>query len=210
MPLPPPLTSNEFSDEIKDGALVIDTSEPPAFGGAHIKGAYSIWLEGLEIFAGWVLPHDRPLLLVLEDQSHLERAVLHLIRAGYDRIAGYLKDGIGGWYNAGLPIENLSLLSVHQLKGKIDRDEEIITLDTREQAEWDSGHIKKALHIYVGHLEQRLTEVPKDKPVAAICNVGHRSGLSASILLRAGYQQVHNVLGSMKAWQAVGFPVTTD
>jgi len=29
-------------------------------------------------------------------------------------------------------------------------------------------------------------------------------------LLRAGYPEVHNVLGSVKAWIAAGFPVTTD
>jgi hydroxyacylglutathione hydrolase len=210
MPLPSPLTPTEFQEGIAKGAVVVDTSEPAAFGGAHIKGAYSIWLEGLPVFAGWVLSYDTPILLVLEDQSHLERAVRYLIRAGYDQITGYLKDGTEGWYNAGFPTESLPLLSVHQLKDKIDRGEELLVLDTRGQDEWDSGHIKGSLHIYVGHLEQRLAEVPRDRPVAVICNVGHRAGLGASILLRAGYQDIYNVLGSVKAWVAAGFPTTTD
>jgi len=210
MPLPSPLTPIEFSQSMDEGAVVIDTSEPAAFGGAHIKGAYSIWLEGLPVFAGWVLSYDRPILLVLEDQSHLERAVRYLIRAGYDRVVGYLRDGIEGWYNAGYPTERLRLLSVHQLKGMLDRDEELVVLDTRGQNEWDSGHIEGALHIYVGHLKDRLGEVPKDKPIAVICNVGHRAGLGASILLRDGYPKVYNVLGSVRAWVAAGFPVTVD
>lgn len=83
-------------------------------------------------------------------------------------------------------------------------------MDTRGQNEWDSGHIKGALHIYIGYLEQRLAEVPRDKPVAVICKVGHRAGLGASILLRAGYKEVYNVLGSVKVWVAAGFPVTTE
>ena len=210
MPLPAPLNPIEFRKEMEKGTVVVDTSEPAAFGGAHIKGAYSIWLEGLPLFAGWFLSYDKPVLLVLEDQCHLERAVRYLIRVGYDRIIGYLKDGTEGWYNAGLPTENLPLLSVHQLKAKIDRDEELLVLDARGQDEWDSGHIKGALHIYVGHLEQRLAKIPKDKPVAVICNMGHRAGLGASILLRARYREVHNVLGSVKAWKAAGFPTVTD
>jgi hydroxyacylglutathione hydrolase len=209
LPLPAPLTPTEFRQEMDKGAIVVDTSEPAAFGGAHIKGAYSIWLEGLPAFGGWVLPYDRPILLVLEDQAHLDRAVRYLIRAGYDRIIGYLRGGTEGWYNAGLPTENLPLLSVHQLKGMLDRGEELLVLDTREQDEWESGHLAGALNIYVGHLEQRLAEVPKGKPIAVICNVGHRAGLGASILLRAGYPSVYNVLGSAKAWVAAGFPVTT-
>jgi hydroxyacylglutathione hydrolase len=109
MPLPVPLTPTEFRSEIDRGAIVVDTSEPAAFGGAHIKGAYSIWLEGLPVFGGWVLPYDKSLLLVLEDQSHLERAVRYLIRAGYDRIIGYLKEGTEGWYNAGFPCTSLKI-----------------------------------------------------------------------------------------------------
>lgn len=210
LPLPAPLTPAEFRGERDRGAILVDTSEPAAFGGAHIKGAYSIWLEGLPIFAGWVLPYDKPILLVLEDQSHLERAVRYLIRAGYDRIIGYLRDGIEGWYNAGFPTQSLPLLSVHQLKNMLDRHEKLVVLDTRGQDEWESGHIAGSLHIYVGHLEQRLAEVPGDKPIAVICNVGHRAGLGASILLRAGYPEVYNVLGSVRAWIAAGFPVTTD
>jgi len=210
MPLPVPLNPIEFRREMEKGVVVVDTSEPAAFGGAHIKGAYSIWLEGLPAFAGWFLSYDKPTLLVLEDQCHLERAVRYLIRVGYDRLIGYLRGGTEGWYNAGLPTENLPLLSVHQLKDKIDRGEELIVLDARGQDEWNSGHIEGALHIYVGHLEQRLAEVPRDKPIAVICNVGHRAGLGASILLRAGYQQVYNVLGSVKAWKAAGFPTVID
>jgi hydroxyacylglutathione hydrolase len=156
-----------------------------------------------------VIPYDKPILLVLEDQAHLEKAVRYLIRAGYDWVAGYLHGGIESWYNAGLPLESLPLLSAHQLKSMLDRGEELLILDTRGQEEWESGHIKGALHIYVGHLEQRLAEVPRDKPVAVYCRTGHRAGLGASILLRAGYPVVYNFPGNIKAWVAAGFPVTT-
>ena len=209
-PLPAPLTPKEFRAEMEKGAVVVDASEPAAFGGAHIKGAYSIWPEGLPVFAGWVLSYEKPILLVLEDHSHLDRAVRYLIRAGFDRIAGYLKDGIAGWYNAGFPIEGLPLLSVHRLKEKLDRGDRLLVLDVRGQEEWDSGHIEGALHIYVGHLEKRLAEVPRDKPVAVICSVGHRAGIGASILARAGYKEVYNVLGSVRAWGAAGFPLVSE
>jgi hydroxyacylglutathione hydrolase len=209
MPLPTPYTPAEFQKKMHEGAIVVDTSEPAAFGGAHIRGAYSIWLEGLPVFGGWMLPYDRPILLVLEDQSHLERAVRYLIRAGYDQIDGYLREGTEGWYNAGLPTESLPVLSVHQLKGMIDRGEDLLVLDTRGHEEWASGRIAGSLHIYVGYLEKRINEVPKARPIAVICNVGHRAGLGASILLRAGYPNIYNVLGSVKAWVAAGFPIAT-
>ena len=210
LPLPAPLTPTEFKEEMERGAVVVDTSLPAAYGGAHIKGSYSIWIEGLPVFAGWVLSYDKPILLVLEDQCHLERAVRYLIRAGYDWIAGYLKEGIEGWYNGGFPTEHVELLTVHQLKAKMDRGEELTILDDRGQDEWDQGHIKGAKHIYVGHIPERMSDIPKYKPVAMFCNVGHRAGLGASILLREGCREVYNVLGSMTAWKAAGYPITTE
>ncbi len=210
LPIPSPLTPSEFNNEIEKGAIVVDTSLPSAFGGAHIKGSYSIWLEGLPSFAGWMLPYDKPILLVLEDQSHLEKAVPYLIRVGYDRIIGFLKDGIEGWYDAGFPTESLPLLSVHQLKEKLDKGENLVVLDARDQEEWNSGHIQGSLHIYVGHVEQRLSEIPRDKPIAVLCSVGHRAGIAASVLLRAGFPKVYNVLGSVTAWRHAGFPLTTE
>ncbi|MBI4304638.1 MAG: MBL fold metallo-hydrolase [Chloroflexi bacterium] len=210
LPQPPPLSPREFRKEMEKDAVVVDISEPPAFGAAHIKGAYAIWLEGLPVFGGWVLPYDRPILLVPEDQSHVDRAVRYLVRAGYDRIAGYLRGGTEAWYHTGFPVESLPLLSVHQLRHRLGQDKELLVLDVRDQREWDGGHIDGALHIYVGHLEQRLSAVPGDRPVAVTCSVGHRSGLGASILLRAGYPEVYNVLGGMGAWMAAGFPTVTD
>jgi len=209
IPSPPPLTPIEFSREMERGAVVIDSSAPAAFGGAHVKGSHSIWLEGLTVFAGWVLHYDKPILLVLEDQSHLEKAVRYLIRAGHDKIAGYLKDGIAGWYNAGLPIERLQLLTVHELKAKIDRGDHLPVLDVRGQDEWDAGHIENAQHIYVGHLQERQLDISKGRPVIVICSVGHRAGLGASMLLRQGWRQVYSVVGSMKAWEAAGYPTYT-
>lgn len=210
MAFPAPLTAKEFKEEMDKGAIVVDTSEPSGFAGIHIKGSYSIWLDGLPAFAGWVLPYDKPIVLVLEAHENPELAVRYLMRNGYDRIRGYLKGGIEAWYNAGFPLESMGILSVHQLKSMLDQHEPLTVLDTRGDEEWKDGHIKDAIHIYVGHLEQRLSEVPRDKPVAVYCKTGHRAGVSASILLRSGYPKVYNVPGSVTAWVAAGFPLTTS
>jgi hydroxyacylglutathione hydrolase len=210
LPLPAPFLPAAFKKEMERGAVVVDTSYPAAFGGAHIKGSYSIWLEGLPIFAGWVLPYDKSILLVLEDQHHLGKAVRYLMRAGYDQIVGYLKGGVEGWYNAGFPVEHLQILTVHELKAKIDRGEQLTILDDRGENEWNAGHIKGAQHIYVGHIQERMADIPRDKPVVMFCNVGHRAGLGASILLREGCREVYNVLGSMTAWKAAGYSISAD
>jgi hydroxyacylglutathione hydrolase len=207
LPNPTPLTPKEFQEQMQLGAVAVDIRMPPAFGGAHIKGSYSIWLDGLPSFAGWMLPYDKPVLLVPEDEEQLERAIRYLVRLGYNEIAGYLGGGIEAWYNEALPIKHIGLLTVQELKKRLDRGDNLLTLDVRRKDEWDNGHIEGALHIYVGHLKDRLREVSVDRPIAVICNVGHRASLGASILRREGYQEVYNVLGGMTAWENAGYTI---
>ncbi len=207
LPQPNPLSPREFKDQMERGAIVIDTNEPFAFGGSHIKGAYSIWSDGLSPFAGWILSYGQPILLVLDNPGRLDAAVRDLIRLGFDNIKGHLKGGIDSWNNAGLLMERSGLLSVQDLKSMFDHHEEFFLLDVRGQGEWDSGYIEGACHIYVGYLEKQITEIPKEKTVVVYCSTGHRSGVGTSILLRAGFNNVYNLLGGMTAWTAAGFPV---
>lgn len=211
IPIPPPLTPAEFKDAIEHGAVVVDTRTPPAFGGAHIKSSYSIWLGGLPAYAGWVLSYEKPILLVLESSDQQDKAVRYLVRLGYDNIAGYLKSGIEAWYDSGFTVEHLGLSTIHDLKKRLDHQEDLVILDVRDENEWRQGHIKDALHIYVGQIERRLNEIPHDRPITIVCNVGHLASLAASILLRAGYTNVCcDVLGSMTAWNISKFPVTRE
>jgi hydroxyacylglutathione hydrolase len=206
LPDPDHLAPKEFLKRMGRGALVVDTRKPSAFGGAHIKGSYSIWLEGLPSQAGWVLSYGTPILLVLEDDVYLDEAVRYLIRLGYDGIDGYLC-GVEAWYNEALNTEHLGLLTIQELRARREDEDRIGVLDVRGDDEWEDGHIEGAMHIPLGHLKERLKEVPRNLPIAVVCKVGNRASLGASILRREGYKEVYNVLGSMTAWKKAMYPV---
>ena len=80
-------------------------------------------------------------------------------------------------------------------------------LDVRKQNEWEEGHIEGAMHIFVAHLMDKLSQIPKEKPTVVHCSAGFRSGLAASILLRAGYSDLYNVAGGINAWISSGLPI---
>ena len=207
LPTPEFLSPEKFKEEVEKGAVVVDTRMPYSLGGAHIKYTYSIWLGGVPSFAGWVLPYYEPIFLVLEEKEQLETAVRYLIRLGYDNIAGILNGGIAAWYIKALPIDNFNLISVHDLKSKLDKGEKIVILDVRDKRKWDKGHINGAKHIYVGHLKDKLDEVPKDWPIIVYCGTARSANLAASILKKNGYGKVYNVLGGMTAWKNAGYDV---
>ena len=69
------------------------------------------------------------------------------------------------------------------------------------------GHIKDSVHIYVGELPERMQEVPRDRHVVAYCDAGYKGSLGASLLQKAGYGRVGNLLGGMGAWMKAAYPV---
>jgi len=208
LPIPRPLKPKAFLEQMKLGAILVDTRKPSAYGGAHIKGSYSIWLERIPSYAGWILTYDKPILLILEDSNHLEHAVRLLYRLGYDNITGYLVGGIEGWYKQSLPLEHLGLLSVHELAKRLNQENSLFLLDVREEDKWGQGHIAGSINIFSGYLQNRIEDLPKDQPIVVICNVGNRASLGASILRQEGFKEVYNLLGGMIAWKNAGYYIT--
>ena len=84
-----------------------------------------------------------------------------------------------------------------------------LLLDVREPDEWTAGHAPGAKHVPLGELAGRADELPKDRPIVAVCRVGGRSNKAAEALVNAGYDVV-NLAGGMQAWNAAGQPVVTD
>jgi hydroxyacylglutathione hydrolase len=199
------LPPKEFKDLMDEDAIVVDTRPPISFGGAHIKGSYSIPRRRLSV-GGWLLPYDKPILLVVANHESLDYASRSLSRLGYDNVKGYLSGGMTEWCKTGLPVEYLNLMSIEKLKESIEI-EDLTLLDVRNSVEWEEGHIEGALNIYLGHLEERIVEIPEDKPVVTVCKTGTRSSIAASILLRQGRAEVHNLLGGISAWKRAGYPL---
>jgi hydroxyacylglutathione hydrolase len=198
----PMLLPEKFAKESASG-VVIDTRHVEAFAGGHIPRSYSIWLQGLPVFGGWIVPNDKQdVFLVVESESKVQTALLHLARIGIDNVKGVLAGGFGTWRDAGLPIETMATLDVSQLQklGKVP------VLDVREITEFeDEGHLQHAKNAYVGHLQDHMSDVAskfqKQDPLVVTCSVGHRGSLASSILCRNGFTKVHNLLGGMGAWE---------
>lgn len=98
-----------------------------------------------------------------------------------------------------------SQLTVEEARRRM-ADERAAILDVRERQEWDAAHIPGAIHIPLGQLEERLSELPPDRSLVAACRSGSRSADAARLLREHGYD-VANLAGGMKAWQRAGLPI---
>ena len=86
----------------------------------------------------------------------------------------------------------------------------VAVLDVRERDEFDGplGHIVDAYHIPLGELEQRIGELPRDRPIITVCRAGGRSARATLILKGAGIERSANLAGGMLRWRALHLPVS--
>lgn len=202
-----PLTVEEAASSINRGAAMIDARSYSAFGGGHLPGAVNIGLsDNFVTWLGWLIPHDRPILFVLEKDSDYPEVVRRLYRIGHERIEGYLQGGMKSWQDAGRPISAIPQLSIETLKEKWEKREIETLIDVRLEQEWETGHIEGAVHLFLGDLEKRIKELPPSKSTALICGSGYRSSIAASLLKRNGFATVYNIAGGMTAWKKAGYP----
>jgi rhodanese-related sulfurtransferase len=89
-------------------------------------------------------------------------------------------------------------------------NDDALVLDVREDKEWAEGHIPNAKHIPLGQLSKRISELDKykDKPIVVSCRSGHRSATACRTLKKDGFEQTHNLMGGIIAWENANLPVT--
>lgn len=204
------ITAKQVHQQMCAHCLVLDVRPKEAFASAHIPGSINIPLgASLPTWAGWVLPYDMPTLIVPNHPNDVPVVITHLLRVGFDDVQAYLDDGIEAWENHGFQVAQLQTLTVHDLaeKLKLPSSHRPFVLDVRTHGEWAGGHIDCAHHIHGGLLQERYSEVPKDRPIAVICGTGYRASIAASFLQHEGYTDVANVLGGMSAWGGAGLAV---
>ncbi|RCS54034.1 CoA-disulfide reductase [Bremerella cremea] len=79
------------------------------------------------------------------------------------------------------------------------QDKDLFVLDVRTEGEFAKGHIPGATNIPVEQLRERLAELPRDRKIAAYCQVGQRGYLATRILLQNDYNAA-NVSGGYRLW----------
>jgi NADPH-dependent 2,4-dienoyl-CoA reductase/sulfur reductase-like enzyme/rhodanese-related sulfurtransferase len=75
-----------------------------------------------------------------------------------------------------------------------------LLLDVRTPQEFAAGHMPDAVNTPVDELRRRLGELPRDREIAAYCQVGQRGYLATRILRQAGFSAA-NVGGGYKTYQ---------
>jgi hydroxyacylglutathione hydrolase len=207
LPEPMPMDAAAFMDAMDNAMAVVDVRSPESFAGAFVPGSLAIPLHMLPGYAGYFLDYEHDIGLVLESHEQVDEAVRHLRRLGFDRVAGYLAEGMHAWEVTGREYDRIRSVHVTELVRRIKEREDFTLLDVRKPEEWEQGRLPGAKHIFLGELRDRLDELDRSRPVTTFCGSGQRAVIAASILKRAGFHTVEDALGSMSACASLGCPV---
>ncbi len=83
---------------------------------------------------------------------------------------------------------------VSEVRGLVESGAYIV--DVREPREYEKSHLKGAVNVPLSQLRDRMSEIPKDKPVYLHCRSSQRSYNACLALQGNGYKNVYNISGS--------------
>lgn len=102
----------------------------------------------------------------------------------------------------------VSFMSCRELDDRIETEgweKDLTILDVTEEMERMVFHIPGSVHIPLGQLRQRMSELPKDRLIVAYCAVGVRSYNAARILMQNGFSDVKVLEGGTSFYQSMHY-----
>ena len=90
--------------------------------------------------------------------------------------------------------------TVEELKRRIEGNDAFLLLDVRETREFEICRIPGSVHIPLGELPSRLSELAGRGDIIVHCKSGVRSGRAVRLLREAGYAGARNLDGGILAW----------
>lgn len=199
------LPPNEVQVRHERGEAVVDMRSVQDYARGHIPGVIHVELRpAFASWVGWVVPFGRPLILVSDTTEVHDYAVRQLIRIGYDDLSGYLEGGMPMWERAGLPTERVPVLTMRQVRDRLQRGEPLVVLDVRQAHEWSGGHIPRATLLEAGALPNAELHIPNDAVIATHCGHGQRASTALSVLEQRGYKRLALITEGVDEWRLAG------
>jgi rhodanese-related sulfurtransferase/DNA-binding transcriptional ArsR family regulator len=104
--------------------------------------------------------------------------------------------------------EDLEPISSEELLARLKAGEPLVVVDVRPAEEYRAAHLPGAVSIPLGELEQRLSELPRDRQIVAYCRGPYCAFAPEAVrtLQAHGYAARHLANG-LPEWAASGFGV---
>lgn len=102
--------------------------------------------------------------------------------------------------------------TVDDVKRRLDRGDNFMLIDVREESEFAKDHLPGAVHLGKGIIERDIeARVPNpETELVLYCGGGFRSALAADNLQKMGYTNVISMDGGIREWREKSYPLVKD
>jgi glyoxylase-like metal-dependent hydrolase (beta-lactamase superfamily II)/rhodanese-related sulfurtransferase len=189
------------------GASVVDLRNRREFAAAHLRDSLNFeYGSTCGTYVGWMLPWGEEIVLVSGSAEQLAAAHEDLARIGIDRLAG----GVVGLPGSGTPeVRAYPCRRWEDLQARYAEDgrrpDIPVVLDVRQRAEYEAGHLARAISMPVQDVPQAGGRIPPG-PVWVHCRSGFRAAVAASFLHAAG-RRVVLIDDDWERAETLGLPV---
>jgi NADPH-dependent 2,4-dienoyl-CoA reductase/sulfur reductase-like enzyme/rhodanese-related sulfurtransferase len=94
----------------------------------------------------------------------------------------------------------LTGITPDETHARIERHEPLVLLDVRTPEEYEQQRLTHAISIPLGALRERLGELPRDRDIVVVCDIGVRAYEGALMLKAAGFVRVAVMEGGIAMW----------
>jgi rhodanese-related sulfurtransferase len=182
--------------------VIVDLRKKRDARKGHIKGAVGIPADKLEGHRD-EFPKQKDAPVILYSAEGVDAKAFGIVRGWGYKNASVLSGGAGGWTSAGGKLvkgrpEKKIVYEPKPLPGTITADEfngiiagkpaDKLVLDVRDADEVMGGILPGAVHIPMGELAKRMSELPKGKEIIIYCTTGIRAMMAHDALEKQGYK----------------------
>ena len=181
-----PVVSAADTNTLGDDVWLLDTRPKSEFAAGHIPGSIAVEMrDDFGSWAGWVLPFNAPVALVMNHDQDLDEALRQLGRIGFDDVRGVIRD----LSQTGGELESYRVVDTTDFVAGIDAGHQI--LDARAPNEWDLGTVPGAVLAYAPDVATSPPpQLDRSQEVWIACETGYRANIAASFLQREGFDPV--------------------
>jgi len=106
-------------------------------------------------------------------------------------------------------IESIGAKTFAAIIEKHQTDPNVVILDIRTPAEFNTGHISGAvmLDFYSKSFAKDFKNLDRDKTYLIYCRSGNRSGQLMRAITDLGFKKIYNLESGIKEWVRVGYPL---
>jgi hydroxyacylglutathione hydrolase len=191
-----PLPPARVRDILTEGTTLVDGRATREFDAEHVPGSLNVSMlyAAVGTRAAWVVNSESDVVVAAATDAEARRLGRLLEAVGFRRLAGYLAGSVQAWRETGLPTGSTPAIDIGELAERLRRGD-VRLLDVREEDEWEDAHVVDSLHVPYHDLRDGLPAALRNGggPLAVACSAGNRSSIAASLLKRAGVDDIVHV-----------------